>query len=162
VPFPQLLGHSSNHVGVVGGLLRVRGAALRALFLSTVMLLGAAACGGGSSATITQEAARGRVLYEQTCSSCHGNAATGAGATPTAANHGPAGHTWHHADGQLIDIIMGRLDYPGRIMPSFGEVLSEEDAKVIVEYFKINWRPEQRASQKEVSKNWDEMMKEGK
>jgi mono/diheme cytochrome c family protein len=56
-------------------------------------------------------AAQGAELYAQNCQTCHGDAATGVGRlTPLIPSHGQDGHTWHHADGQLADIILGRLN----------------------------------------------------
>ncbi len=100
---------------------------------------------------------RGRTLYGEFCQSCHGNAATGDQAVPGAPSHGPEGHTWHHADGQLAEIILGQFDYPGRVMPSFDEKLNEEEVAAILEYFKTNWTAEQVARQAEVSQNWERL-----
>lgn len=100
-------------------------------------------------------ASRGGEIYAQQCQACHGDAATGDEALPGVPVHSVDGHTWHHADGQLSQIILGELNYPGRTMPSFGEVLTEEDIEAILAFFKSNWRPTQRASQEEASRNWD-------
>ncbi len=97
----------------------------------------------------------GKSVYAGQCQICHGDAATGTGKIPQAASHGPDGHTWHHADGQLIDIILGRLDYPGRTMPSFAGTLTENEVRGVLAYIKTGWKPEQRAEQEEASENWN-------
>lgn len=71
--------------------------------------------------------------------------------------HGPEGHTWHHADGQLVDIILGRLDIPGTTMPSFESLLTEAEAMGILDYMKTGWYQNQLEAQREVSANWEEL-----
>ena len=73
--------------------------------------------------------------------------------------HGPSGHTWHHADSQLVDIVLGRLSYLARTMPSYEATLSEKDVLAILAYLKTNWPPEQRAFQEEASRNWEKLQK---
>ncbi len=102
----------------------------------------------------------GRQIYSRSCASCHGDAASGRGAVLGAANHGPEGHTWHHADQQIIDIVLGRLDYPDRKMPSFEGQLNEEQVRALLAYFKTNWTPQQRAAQAEVTRNWESLQQE--
>ena len=100
----------------------------------------------------------GEQLYVQSCQSCHGDAATGAGRlTALIPAHGPSGHTWHHADGQLVDIVLGRFTYPGREMPSFAGTLSEEQVESIIAYIKVGWNEEMREYQAEVSRGWKEL-----
>jgi len=119
-----------------------------------------AACGGNGGASPSPssdplQAQRGATLYAQNCQSCHGDAYSGQGRVSGVPVHGPSGHTWHHADGQLADIILGRLDYPGRRMPSFAATLTKSEVSDILAYFKPLWTPEQRDFQAEVSRNWD-------
>ncbi|MBI4236620.1 MAG: cytochrome c [Chloroflexi bacterium] len=117
-----------------------------------------AACGGPRADPAPAE--KGRALYTAICQACHGDAATGAGGVPPAPSHGVDGHTWHHADGQIVEIVLGKFNYPGRVMPSFAGQLSEEEVRAVLAYLKTNWLPEQRAFQEEVSRNW-EVLKEG-
>ena len=100
---------------------------------------------------------KGQAIYSESCEVCHGDAATGDQSISDAPNHGPDGHTWHHADGQLAGIILGELNYPGRTMPSFEGKLSERDVAAVLDFFKSNWSPDQRSTQSEVSKNWEEL-----
>lgn len=123
------------------------------------MVLSLAACGGNAPSPAPSpnpaQAQRGAALYNQNCQSCHGDASSGQGRIEGAPIHGPGGHTWHHADGQLAGIILGRLDYPGRRMPSFAATLTEDDVDDILAYFKTLWTQENRDFQAEVSRNWD-------
>ena len=99
----------------------------------------------------------GRSLYVESCQSCHGNAGTGAGSLPGVPVHGPTGHTWHHADGQIVAIVLGALEYSGRTMPSFMGVIDEDEVRQILDYLKTNWSSQQRSAQAEVSRNWEEL-----
>ncbi len=118
-----------------------------------IFFIAAAACSNAAVPGIEI----GRELYARDCQTCHGDAATGEGAVLGAPVHGPTGHTWHHADGQIVDIILGRFDYPGRTMPSFQGVLSDDDAQAILGYLKAGWESRQLAFQEEVSRNWEEL-----
>ena len=104
---------------------------------------------------VSEQAQQGRQIYSQSCANCHGDAASGDGAVPGSASHGPQGHTWHHPDQQLIDIVLGRLDYPGRKMPSFEGMLAKEQVEAVLAYLKTNWTAEQRAFQAEVTRKWE-------
>ena len=120
-----------------------------ALLAATAALM---ACGTPAPA-LPPEAERGRQRYAQLGMGCHGDAATGRGWLPAAANHGPQGHTWHHGDGQLIDIVLGKLDYPDRKMPSFAGMLTEQEVRDVIDYLRANWTSEQRAAQGTVTRN---------
>ena len=124
------------------------------LALVAVVLM---ACNSSAKASDLDAAqiARGRALYVQTCQQCHGDAATGTGRIPQAPPHSTAGHTWHHADGQIVDLVQGKLQYPGRIMPVFPNY-SKQEVLDILAYLKSNWPQEQRDFQAEASRNWDE------
>lgn len=113
-----------------------------------------AACGGQGS---EPDVDRGRDLYAENCQSCHGVAATGEGRAADVPVHADWGHTWHHADGQIVDIVLGGFTYPGRRMPSFEGTLEERDVEDILAYIKQGWTAEQRAAQEEVSRNWREL-----
>lgn len=104
----------------------------------------------------------GQVVYEQSCAECHGIEGEGQfpdnpmqpdetgrfGAPP----HNGDGHTWHHDDNLILQIIneggMGSADsfYP---MPAFGETLTQEEIGAVVAYIKTFWTEEQRMIQAE-------------
>ena len=117
----------------------------------TALFVTLAACAGASG---RPNAERGASIYAENCQSCHGDAATGRQAIPGTPTHGPEGHTWHHADGQLVQIVLGKLRIPGRAMPAFEGILSEQDIQDVLAYLKSSWSAEQREFQAEVSENW--------
>ncbi len=99
---------------------------------------------------------QGEQLYTQYCAACHGVNLEGQpnwqqpdiqGNFP-APPHDASGHTWHHADQQLIAItLQGGASYGGVNMPAFGDELSEADAEAILSYIKSHWGPEEREAQ---------------
>lgn len=120
------------------------------LGIGVVLLTLAAACGGTVRPTFSSHEETGRTLYEGSCIQCHEAANNGTGRL--APPHGPQGHTWHHPDAEIIDTVLGRLNTPGRTMPSFQGKLSEEEVAAILAYLKTNWTPEQREFQEEVTR----------
>jgi mono/diheme cytochrome c family protein len=123
-----------------------------ALALISMLALAAGCASPGQDPTAVQ---RGAESYVVNCQSCHGEASTGAGRIATASTHGPDGHTWHHADGLLTDIVLGIFQYSGRTMPSFEGQLSRDEVNDILSFFKTNWTEEQLSFQTEVSQNWE-------
>lgn len=108
--------------------------------------------------------ARGKDLYASHCASCHGADLQGQpewrrrmpnGRLP-APPHDESGHTWHHADGVLIDIVKNGM-VPGRTapqgyqsdMPAFGSALSDADVAAVLAYIKSTWPPQALAFQKD-------------
>ena len=120
---------------------------LSALLLVTLLSL---ACGMTSLQLIRTQVARGHDLYTQNCQGCHGNAASGEGAQPGTPLNSAAGHTWHHSDAQLTDILLGRIVTPGRTMPSYAGQLTEQDIQEILSYIKSNWPEDLRRHQAEM------------
>ena len=109
--------------------------------------------------------ARGQLLYQQSCAACHGASGEGQGGDwrvrgPDGALPPPpqdsSGHTWHHADGLLLRIVLEGCslyavgDTPCN-MPAFGDRLSDPEVRAILEYIKTFWGPEERAIQAEAS-----------
>lgn len=94
---------------------------------------------------------RGRAVFAEHCSACHGANLEGelaAGGTPPEGEpaapplNGTA-HAWHHADGELFVMVKdgpGALvsDRPSR-MPAFGAVLADAYIWAIVAYIKTVW-----------------------
>ncbi len=113
-----------------------------------------AACGG--SAPDPEVVDRGAALYASSCVQCHGGPDGGI-ISDIPPVHNANGHTWHHADCQLTEIILDGLPpRPGtagtdEAMPGFGDELDEEDAAALLAYIETWWTDEQRASQDEVT-----------
>jgi S-disulfanyl-L-cysteine oxidoreductase SoxD len=99
-----------------------------------------------------QELARGGELYQAHCVACHGGA-TGGSISDIPPRHNAEGHTWHHADCDLVDMVRDgtppRPGYP--VMPAFGDELTDEEIRLILEHIKTWWEPEQRAHQAQVT-----------
>jgi S-disulfanyl-L-cysteine oxidoreductase SoxD len=109
------------------------------------------------------EVALGRQVYVKHCAACHGPNAEGEDPDATERNaqgfypappHDDTGHTWHHPDDQLRDIIKnGRPEEPGLFaaMPAFGSQLSDEQIDAVLNYFKSLWSEEHRQRQAEIT-----------
>lgn len=141
--------------------------------------LGLAACGGqkaedtasvspASAPTLdAAQVARGHGIYQANCTACHGVDAEGAPkwATPGPDGlyppppHDDTGHTWHHSDRVLYEIIRDGMGDPLRPtsplrMPAWGDKLSDAEIRALIEYFKSLWSEEHRRWQ------WNETLKD--
>jgi mono/diheme cytochrome c family protein len=101
--------------------------------------------------------ARGAALYSTNCQSCHGGA-SGGSLKDIPPPHNANGHTWHHPDQQLMDMVMNGITFSleDQKMPAFKGKLTEEDVKAILAYIKTWWTQEQREHQKEVTRPWEQ------
>ena len=101
-------------------------------------------------------ASAGRLTYEANCQSCHGGA-TGSDIRDIPPPHNANGHTWHHADQQLVDIVLNGFTDPTNEaeMPAFEGRLTEEQVREVLSYIKMWWTEEQVAWQREVTDNWE-------
>jgi mono/diheme cytochrome c family protein len=145
------------------------------LLILTLLTL-TAACSGANSTPITFEGtavpgeviARGQQLYTQYCAACHG--VDGVGQFPDAPlepdatgrygapPHNDSGHTWHHHDQLLLQIVReGGMGDPSAFypMPAFGTQLSDEQIVSIIGYIKTLWTDEHRAYQQRESEAED-------
>ena len=110
--------------------------------------------------------ARGKDVYTNHCARCHGDRMQGQaewrkrhsdGKLP-APPHDATGHTWHHPDDILIDIVKNGL-VPGRTapdgyksdMPSFAKMLSDADIIAALAYIKTAWPADILAQQRNMS-----------
>ena len=108
-----------------------------------------------ADATNPKLVARGEILYQLHCASCHGANLEGqpnwrdrdADGMLPAPPHDVTGHTWHHADALLFDVtklgstaVVGS-DYMSN-MPGFAETLSDGDIWAILSYIKSTWPPD--------------------
>ena len=143
-----------------------------------ILSIGLAACTGQTPAHVATPlpllptldltmVQKGKEVYQANCATCHGINAEGAPnwATPEpdglfpAPPHNDTGHTWHHSDRVLYETItsgMGDPLKPGSPlrMPAFGDKLSDEENRALIEYFKSLWGEEHRRWQ------WEETLKD--
>jgi mono/diheme cytochrome c family protein len=118
-----------------------------------------------------QLVSRGKAIYASHCAACHGANLEGQpdwrqrlpnGRLP-APPHDLTGHTWHHPDAVLFDIVKNGL-MPGRTapsgyesdMPAYSQLLSDADIVAVLAYIKSTWPPEILALQKEVTLQQDQ------
>ncbi|MGI9019072.1 MAG: c-type cytochrome [Euzebya sp.] len=104
----------------------------------------------------SQSVARGEAVYEANCMRCHGGAEGGI-ISDMPPRHNAEGHTWHHADCDLLEIIADGLpDRPGLpdgvpTMPAFGDDLETEDKRAVLAFIKTWWTSDQRSFQQQVT-----------
>lgn len=142
--------------------MRVKAAALLVLLLSLVP-----ACerlSGARPDASALEIRRGERLYNQYCLSCHGGP-TGGSMMDYPPRHNARGHTWHHPDCQVKEIIknggdemtaaMRRMMAPPNAprMPAFRDILTDEDIDSILAFIKTWWTQEQRDFQAQVTQS---------
>ena len=101
----------------------------------------------------------GERLYQENCASCHGANLEGQpdwrsrlpnGRLP-APPHDASGHTWHHPDRVLFDIVKhGPAAIVGNgyesDMPGYEGVLTDGEITAIIDYIKSTWPDRVRAS----------------
>jgi mono/diheme cytochrome c family protein len=102
----------------------------------------------------------GRALYVEHCAGCHGRSLEGQpdwqqrlpdGRWP-APPHDATGHTWHHSDAILFEIVRNG---PGSLlgpqyrtdMPAFVGILTDTEIRAVLAYLKSTWPADQRAYQ---------------
>ena len=121
-----------------------------------------------SSAATSAQLARGAAVYAEACASCPGANLEGQpdwrsprpdGRLP-APPHDETGHTWHHSDRILLDIMTrGTAAVVGgnyeSNMPGFGDTYSEEDLRAVLAWLKTQWPERERAYQAQISAGED-------
>jgi mono/diheme cytochrome c family protein len=106
----------------------------------------------------------GQQVYRAQCASCHGvnlegqpnwqqELATGGRPAPP---HDATGHTWHHPDALLFDIVKrgAQASSPANYknnMPGFGSILSDREIWAVLAYIKSTWPADIRAAQEQVN-----------
>jgi mono/diheme cytochrome c family protein len=108
--------------------------------------------------------ATGKALYGQHCATCHGANLEGqpnwkvpdANGVYPAPPHNRDGHTWHHPDSLLLEIMAQGGTMPNRAMPGFGDKLSRDEMEAILAYIKSFWGPKELEFQQEVTKSMQE------
>lgn len=108
-----------------------------------------------SKAQLTQ----GQQVYESYCAACHGLEGEGqpnwkqpnADGVYPAPPHTGDGHTWHHADSLLLQIIADGGSMPNSAMPGFADALTEEERVAVLAYIKTFWGRREIEFQQQVS-----------
>jgi len=105
--------------------------------------------------------ARGAKVYAVSCQPCHGDQ-HGKGSIGRAHPHNEMGHTWHHPDAQLKEwILNGKLGPGYSVMPGFN-YLREGDVEAILALIKTWWTNEQRETQADISRRYDQAINKKK
>ena len=111
---------------------------------------------------LTAQERRGEVLYNSNCVSCHGGP-TGGGMMDYPPRHNANGHTWHHPDCELKQIVregsdamtdmMREMMAPPNAprMQAFKDRLSDDEIDAVLAFIKTLWTPAQREVQAEVT-----------
>jgi mono/diheme cytochrome c family protein len=111
-----------------------------------------------------EHVALGQQVYTSFCAGCHGGNLEGQpdwrkklpmGNLP-APPHDETGHTWHHADQWLFEIIKygGRYHAPARYrsaMPAYQEMLSDTEVWAVLAFIKSRWPPSIRTQQERLN-----------
>ena len=108
--------------------------------------------------------ARGKVIYAENCASCHGANLEGQpnwrkrlpnGRLP-APPHDATGHTWHHSDRQLFDMVKNGTSamMPGyeTDMPAYKDTLSDPDIWAVLSFIESTWPMDIRERQQRMNR----------
>lgn len=137
---------------------------LLAVVAALVLLAAACGIGGDSSDSLAPSngaisVEEGVTLYTTYCAACHGADLEGHPdwRTPNADGsynpppHDVSGHTWHHGDPTLVQLILEGSPFRQSQMPVFGEILTVEEVLSILEFFRSNWGEQERMFQREAT-----------
>ena len=74
-----------------------------------------------------------------------------------AAPHDDSGHTWHHANRTLYDIVRAgtpaaRTGAAPSDMPAFGEVLTDDEIWAVLAFIQSQWTERTRRAQQEIDR----------
>ena len=112
---------------------------------------------------LSSQARRGFDVYVANCASCHGGP-TGGGMMDYPPRHNASGHTWHHPDCELKQIVrdgsnemtdmMRQMMAPSNAptMRPFKDRLSDEEIDAVLAFIKTMWTPEERDAQATVTR----------
>lgn len=110
--------------------------------------------------------AQGERVYIENCASCHGASLEGqpdwrsrdANGLLPAPPHDENGHTWHHADDLLFEIVkygpgpvIGDAAYRSA-MPAYESILTDEEIVAALSWIKSSWPTKEREWQDEVNR----------
>ncbi len=101
------------------------------------------------------QVAQGQQLYANYCSSCHGANLEGQpnwkqplpDGKLLPPPHDSNGHTWHHPDDLLLQIIANGGDPAISTMPAFRDTLSDAEMRAVLAFIKTSWGREEREFQ---------------
>ena len=111
-----------------------------------------------ATSAVSSIVAEGADLYAANCAACHGANLEGEADWRVANDdgsfksppHDSSGHTWHHGDLTLFQII-SQGGFPQSRMPAFGEALTDAEILKILEFIKTEWGPDEREFQRSVT-----------
>ena len=153
-------------VGFIGGMVAVLiiGGALWFLIGPRVGALGGPLGRALAGPTVlSAQERRGEEIYNANCLSCHGGP-TGGAMMDYPPRHNANGHTWHHPDCELKQIVrlggdemtdmmrqmMAPPDAPK--MQAFGDKLSNDEIDAVLTFIKTMWTPDEREVQAQTTR----------
>lgn len=107
--------------------------------------------------------AQGQKIYAMHCASCHGARlegqanwrSKGSDGRFLAPPHDDSGHTWHHSDARLVEIVKNSFSSASGYqsnMPAFNKVLIDEDIIAVLSFIKSHWSVEHQAKQEKLNR----------
>jgi len=120
---------------------------------------------GGIDPANREQVARGEELYRQHCAACHGAKLEGqpewrrrlANGRLPAPPHDASGHTWHHPNELLINIVRDGMVPPwapegyASDMPAFAGKLTEDDIRAVLAFIQSSWPAEVWAAREQMA-----------
>ncbi len=125
-------------------------------------LLFLSAC-SNSGQVSSEDLALGRTIYNANCAACHGVEGEGQpnwkvpdenGQLP-APPHDETGHTWHHPDALLLQIIAQGSGAPNSTMPLYEGKLTQEEMAATLAYIKTFWGKQERDFQTQMTEQYE-------
>lgn len=123
-----------------------------------------------------QRIAAGKVVYDGYCADCHGARLEGqpnwkarlpSGRLP-APPHDDSGHTWHHANAVLFDLVKHGLKPPNAPadyqsdMPAFGGTLSDDQIWAVLAFIQSRWSERVRAAHADLETRHKQQSRQGR
>ena len=112
--------------------------------------------------SLSAQEREGETLYVANCQSCHGGS-SGGSMMDYPPRHNANGHTWHHPDCELVQIVRDGGDEMTRSMrdmmappgapqmPVWRDKLSDDQIRAVLAYIKTMWTPQERSAQAEIT-----------
>lgn len=120
---------------------------LRPFTLAAMLIAAVAAPAAGTRWYTPDQLERGRTLYTENCAACHGAGGEGQPNWQERDSMGfyPApplnadGHAWHHPLSQMLKTLDTGGGPNGGMMPSFMDVLDEDEKHAVIAYVQNLW-----------------------